>query len=71
MPNSETKWMDSVNRDYEPMRQPDALPGLIPPPKTSDQRTAHAAEYSAYQLGQISKKLDSLIAAVEKLAANS
>jgi hypothetical protein len=71
MSNTETKWTDSVNKDYEPISQPEALPGLIPPPKTSDQRTAHAAEYSAYQLGQISKKLDSLIAAVEKLSAKS
>jgi hypothetical protein len=35
----------------------------------ADMRTAHASEYAAYQLGQISRKLDRLIEAIEKLAA--
>jgi hypothetical protein len=71
MSNTETKWTDSVNRDYEPISQPDARLGPIPPTNIADRRTAHAAEYSAYHLGQIGKKLDRLIAAVEALSAKS
>jgi len=34
----------------------------------TDQRSAAAAEYMAYQLGQINRKLDRLIAAAERIA---
>jgi hypothetical protein len=40
--------------DYQPLES-----GLMP--VTAEMRLAHAAEYAAYQLGQINKKLDELI----------
>ena len=69
MSNNDAEWMNRVNRDYEPISRPIGSPGTAIPPNISDRRAAHAAEYSAYQLGQISKKLDRLIAAIEKLAS--
>jgi hypothetical protein len=68
MSNDNAEWMSRVNKDYEPVPRPTGS-GLIPPANISDRRAAHAAEYSAYQLGQISKKLDRLIEAIEKLAS--
>jgi hypothetical protein len=62
--------MNSVNKDYEPFSRPiGSRGGITAPPNISDRRTARATEYSAYQLGQISKKLDRLIEAIEKLAS--
>jgi hypothetical protein len=69
--NDDTKWMNSLNKDFEPVPQPAVTHSSIPPANISDRRAAHAAEYSAYQLGQISKKLDLLIEAIEKLASKS
>jgi hypothetical protein len=70
MSNDDVEWMNSVNKDYEPVSRPiDSRGGIMPPQHISDRRAAHAAEYSAYQLGQISKKLDRLIEAIEKLAS--
>lgn len=50
---------------YEADFQPQHAPDRTPPP---DARLAAAAEYAAYQLGQINRKLDRLIAATETLA---
>jgi hypothetical protein len=36
----------------------------------SDARLARACEYAAFQLGQMNRKLDRLIAAVERLASS-
>lgn len=36
----------------------------------ADLRVADANEYIAFQLGQINRKMDALIAAIEKLAAS-
>jgi hypothetical protein len=70
MSNEDADWMNHVNKDYEPVPRPIISPGsTVQPPNISDRRTAHAAEYSAYQLGQINKKLDQLIEAIEKLAS--
>jgi hypothetical protein len=70
MSNNNAEWMNRVNKDYEPVPRPIGSPGgAIPPPHISERRAAHAAEYSAYQLGQINKKLDRLIEAIEKLAS--
>lgn len=70
MSNEDAEWMNSVNKDYEPLPRPSRpQSSAVPPTHISDRRAAHAAEYSAYQLGQISKKLDRLIEAIEKLAS--
>jgi hypothetical protein len=53
--------------DFEPFKQSSASESEAHPPNVSDRRTAHAAEYSARQLRQISRKLDLLIKAIEKL----
>lgn len=47
--------------DFDPGHNPDRMP----PP---DARLAAAAEYAAFQLGQINRKLDRLITAAERLA---
>ena len=44
--------------DFDPKHRPEGMP----PP---DIRLAAAAEYAAFQLGQINRKLDKLIAALE------
>jgi hypothetical protein len=57
-----------MSDDFKPLAQPSGA-GVTPPPNTADRRTAHAAEFSAHQLGQINKKMDHLIEAIEKLSA--
>jgi hypothetical protein len=47
---------------YEADFNPGYPRGTVPPP---DARMAGAAEYAAYQLGQINRKLDRLIEALE------
>jgi hypothetical protein len=48
---------------YEADFLPDYTPGRIPNP---DGRIANAAEYSAYQLGQINRNLAKLVSLLEK-----
>lgn len=67
--------MDQVERDQEIAERRKArwdadfalsfAPDKAPP---ADVRLAFATEYAAYQLGQINRKLDRLIAAAERLA---
>jgi hypothetical protein len=45
--------------DFDPGHTPERTP-------PADARLAAAAEYAAFQLGQINRKLDRLIAAVER-----
>jgi len=49
--------------DFNPHHTPENMP----PP---DARLAAAAEYAAFQLGQINRKLDRFIAAAERLAGS-
>jgi hypothetical protein len=58
------RFADAVTQDFVPMPTGYRLESIA-----ADMRTAHASEYAAYQLGQISRKLDRLIEAIEKLAA--
>ena len=46
-----------MDADFDPGNRPDHVP--------RDARLADAAEYAAYQLGQINRKLDKLIAALQ------
>ncbi len=69
--------MDRTERDrllnerrkafYENDFNPPYAPETTPPPEA---RQALAAEYAAFQLGQINRKLDRLIAAFERLAGS-
>jgi len=52
-----------MERDFDPGTSATSMP----PPEA---RLASAAEYAAYQLGQINRKLDRLIAATERLAGD-
>lgn len=52
---------------YEAEFDSGQLPERIIPP---DARLATAAEYAAFQLGQINQKLDRLIAAAERIAGS-
>jgi hypothetical protein len=52
---------------YEADFEPRPSQGSSP---SSDDRLANAAEYAAFQLGQVNRKLDRLIAAVERLAGS-
>ena len=47
-----------MEADFDPGHRPDQVP-------LRDERLAAAAEYAAYQLGQINRKLDKLIAALQ------
>ena len=47
-----------MEADFDPGHRPDRVP-------LRDERLAAAAEYAAYQLGQINRKLDKLIAALQ------
>jgi hypothetical protein len=47
-----------MEADFDPGHRPDQVP-------LRDARLADAAEYAAYQLGQINRKLDKLIAALQ------
>lgn len=52
---------------YQADFDPQHVPNKAPPP---DVRLAMAAEYAAFQLGQINRKLDRFIAAAERLAGS-
>jgi len=50
--------------EFEPVAHP------VDQPPAAAERLAEAAEYAAFQLGQINRKLDRLIGAVERLAGS-
>ncbi len=52
--------------DRSPLEQPSGQ-GAAPPPNISDRRAAHAAEFSAEQLGQINNEIDRIIEAIKEL----
>jgi hypothetical protein len=54
----------SMEADFLPQPSPDTLSQV-------DRRMANAAEYIAYHLGQMDKKLDRLIALLESSAKKS
>ena len=58
-PNRATaRWKEMMEKDFDI----DYLPGINDP--SPEIRTATAVEYAAYQLGQINRKLDKIIAAL-------
>ena len=52
------RWKEMMEKDFDL----DYVPGINDP--STDMRTATAVEYAAYQLGQINRKLDKIIAAL-------
>jgi hypothetical protein len=60
---SRTARLTSYETDFDPGHTPERTPN-------ADARLAAAVEYAAFQLGQINRKLDSLTAAVERLAGS-
>ena len=51
-------WKEMMEKDFDI----DYVPGMDQP--SPEMRTAAAEEYAAYQLGQINRKLDKIIAAL-------
>jgi hypothetical protein len=56
----DARWQRMMESDFNPTNHM----GTLAP----DGRTATAAEYAAYQLGQINRKLDRLTAIAERIA---
>jgi len=52
------RWKETMEKDFDI----DYVPGMDQP--SPEMRTAAAEEYAAYQLGQINRKLDRIIAAL-------
>jgi len=52
------RWKDMMEKDFDV----DYTPGIDAP--SPEMRTATAVEYAAYQLAQINRKLDRIIAAL-------
>ena len=52
------RWKETMEKDFDI----DYVPGMDQP--SPEMRTAAAEEYAAYQLGQINRKLDKIIAAL-------
>jgi hypothetical protein len=60
-------WQKTISEEFMPFEPPEST-GFIVAPDTSSRQGARAAEYSAAQLGQINRKLDKLIEAIDRLA---
>jgi hypothetical protein len=60
-------WQKTISEEFIPFEAPESG-GFLVPPDTSSRQGARAAEYSAGQLGQINRKLDKLIEAIDRLA---
>jgi hypothetical protein len=60
-------WQKTISQEFIPFEPTDPI-GFFVPPDTSSRQGARAAEYSAAQLGQINRKLDKLIEAIDRLA---
>jgi hypothetical protein len=67
--------MANSNKDRETLAtrrktcmEQDFDPGYYPSSMPLDIRLSRAAEYAAYQLGQINRKLDRLVEAAERIA---
>jgi hypothetical protein len=60
-------WQKTISEEFIPSEPPESI-GFIVPPDTSSRQGARAAEYAAAQLGQINRKLDKLIEAIDRLA---
>ena len=60
-------WQKTISEEFIPFEPPESM-GFIVPPDTSSRQGVRAAEYSAAQLGQINRKLDKLIEAIDRLA---
>jgi hypothetical protein len=52
------RFAEKMEADFNPQHRPEHMP-------EPDKRLARAAEYAAYQLGQINRKLDILIEAIQ------
>jgi len=61
------RWEKAISEEFIPFEPPESI-GFLVTADTSGRQGARAAEYSAAQLGQINRKLDKLIAAIEGLA---
>jgi hypothetical protein len=61
---------ERISEEFIPFELPQS-DGFIVPPDTSSRQAVRAAEYSAAQLGQINRKLDKLIEAIDRLAGKS
>jgi hypothetical protein len=60
-------WQKTISEEFFPFEPPESI-GFIVPPDTSSRQGVRAVEYSAAQLGQINRKLDKLIEAIDRLA---
>jgi hypothetical protein len=60
-------WQKTISEEFIPFEPHESI-GFLVPPDTSSRQGARAAEYSAAQLGQINRKLDKLIEAIDRLA---
>jgi hypothetical protein len=58
---------ERIRQRYEADFDPGFSPSSVPPPEI---RLAAAAEYTAFQMGQINRKLDILIEAIQKLSGD-
>ena len=59
-------WQKTISEDFIPSEPPESI-GFLVTSDTSCRQVARAAEYSAAQLGQINRKLDKLIEAIDRL----
>ena len=60
-------WQKTISEEFIPSEPPESI-GFLVASDTSSRQGARAAEYSAAQLGQMNRKLDKLIEAIDRLA---
>jgi hypothetical protein len=56
------RWQRRMNDDFNPGYTPETMPN-------AEMRIANAAEYAAYQLGQINRRLDQIVDVLGRMAA--
>jgi len=69
MANS-NKYREGLAERRKSCMEQDFDPGYYPSSMPLDIRLSRAAEYAAYQLGQINRKLDRLVEAAERIAGS-
>ena len=69
MANSD-KYKEGLPERRKSYMEQDFDPGHYPSSMPLDIRLSRAAEYAAYQLGQINRKLDRLVEAAERIAGS-
>jgi hypothetical protein len=70
MANREKEEKEAFAARRKTYLEQDFDPGYYPSSMPLDIRLSRAAEYTAYQLGQINRKLDRLVDAAERIAHN-